>query len=374
MAIQFVDLQAQYQSIKEEIDSAIHQVISKGIYIMGPEVQSFENEMASHLKVDYAIGVASGTDALHLALLACGIKAGDEVITTPFTATATIEVIKHCGATTVFVDIQPKTYNIDPAKIEKKVSRKTKAIIPVHLYGQACDMDKIMIIARKHKLKVIEDCAQALGSVYKGDSVGTLGNVGCLSFFPANNLGAYGDGGMVVTKDEQIAEKVRILRLHGSPEPYRYVIDGFNSRLDTIQAAILRVKLKYQGEWITLRNAKAIYYNQLLERVSGITIPYSQQGNRHSYNYYTILVNSGKRNRDELLDHLRKKGIHAVVFYPSSLNLQEPYRYLKFKKDEFKVSEWAQDRVLSLPIYPELTEKQIEQIVQEIKNYIGVFK
>ncbi|MFC1874998.1 DegT/DnrJ/EryC1/StrS family aminotransferase [Chloroflexota bacterium] len=371
MTIQFIDLQTQYQSIKEEIDSAISRVISSGIYIMGPEVQSFEEEMASYLKINHAIGVASGTDALHLTLLACDIKAGDEVITTPFTAPATTEVIKHCGATPIFVDIDQKTYNIDPTKIEKKISRRTKAIIPVHLYGQSCDMDKIMISARKHKLKVIEDCAQALGTEYQGDKVGTIGHVGCLSFFPANNLGAYGDGGMVVTKDKQIAEKVRILRLHGSPEPYRYVMDGFNSRLDALQAATLRVKLKYLGEWISSRNAIAIGYNRLLENVDGIVIPFKQQGNRHSYNYYTICVSGGKLKRDGLRDYLREKGIHTVVFYPSSLHLQEPYKYLKFKKDEFKVSEWAQDRVISLPIYPELTEKQIDQIVGEIRNFMG---
>lgn len=370
MAIQFVNLQSQYQSIKDEIDSTIQRVISEGVYIMGPEVQSFEEEMASYLKVDYAVGVASGTDALHLALLACDIKAGDEVITTPFTAPATTEVIKHCGATPVFVDIDPKTYNIDPSKIEKKISRRTKAIIPVHLYGQSCDMDKIMISVRKHKLKVIEDCAQALGAVYKGSKVGTLGHVGCLSFFPANSLGAYGDGGMVVTKDENIAEKVRILRLHGSPEPYRYVMDGFNSRLDALQAAILRVKLRYLSEWITSRNTIAISYNRLLENIGGITIPFNQLGNRHSYNYYTICVNGGKIKRDGLRDYLRQQGIHTVVFYPSSLHLQEPYIRLKFRKGEFKVSEWAQDRVLSLPIYPELNEKQIAQIVGEIRSYI----
>jgi dTDP-4-amino-4,6-dideoxygalactose transaminase len=374
MSIQFVDLQAQYQSIKKDIDSAINRVISKGIFIMGPEVQSFEKEMASYLKVDHAIGVASGTDALHLALLACGVGPGDEVITTPFTTPATTEVIKHCGAVPKFVDIDRKTYNIDPAKIEKRVSRKTKAIIPVHLYGQSADMDEILKIARKHKLKVIEDAAQALGTEYKGEKAGTVGHVGCLSFFPANTLGAFGDGGMVVTDDEEIAERVSILRLHGSPEPYRYVTDGFNSRLDALQAAILRVKLRHLGDWISLRNEKAIIYDRLLKKVTGIEIPYNQMGNRHSYNYYTICVSGGKQYRDELRDYLRTKGIHAVVFYPSSLHLQEPYKHLKFKNGEFEVSEWAQDRVISLPMYPELTEKQIEQIVDEIGVFTGGFK
>ena len=374
MGIQFVDLQVQYQSIKKEIDAAISRVVSTGIYIMGPEVQSFEEAMASYIKVNHAVGVASGTDALHLALLACDIKAGDEVITTPFTAPATTEVIKHCGAIPKFVDIDAKTYNIDHFKIEKKISKKTKAIIPVHLYGQPCDMDEIMKLARKHELKVIEDCAQALGSEYKGEMVGSLGHVGCLSFFPANNLGAYGDGGMVVTIDPQIAEKVRLLRLHGSPEPYKYIMDGFNSRLDAIQAAILKVKLRHLGEWISLRNERAIIYNRLLARVNGIDIPFKQGGNRHSYNYYTVCISGGKQKRNGLLNHLRAKGIYAVVFYPSSLHIQEPYSHLKSKKDEFAVSEWAQDRVISLPMYPELTEKQIKQIVDEIRDFMEGFQ
>ncbi|UCG54258.1 MAG: DegT/DnrJ/EryC1/StrS family aminotransferase [Dehalococcoidia bacterium] len=369
MNIQFVDLQAQYNTIKKEIDATISGVLSKGIYIMGPEVQSFEQEFSAYIKVDHAVGVASGTDALHLALLACDIKAGDEVITTPFTAPATTEVIKHCGAIPKFVDIDLKTYNLDPSKIEKKISRKTKAIIPVHLYGQACDMDAILKIARKYKLKVIEDCAQAVGTEYKGEKVGSLGHVGCFSFFPANNLGAYGDGGMVVAKDEKIAEKVRILRLHGSPEPYRYTLDGFNSRLDALQAAILRVKLKYINEWISLRNEKAILYDQLLTKVDGISVPQKREGNRHSYNYYTICASNNKQWRDKLLDHLKQQGIHAVVFYPSSLHLQEPYSHLKHKKDDLFVSEWVQDRVISLPIYPEITEKQIQQVVDGIHNY-----
>jgi dTDP-4-amino-4,6-dideoxygalactose transaminase len=370
MNIQFVDLRAQYNMIKKEIDATIGNVLSKGIFIMGPEVQSFEQEFSSYIKVDHAVSVASGTDALHLALIACDIKPGDEVITTPFTAPATTEVIKHCGATPKFVDIDVKTYNIDPSKIEKKVSRKTKAIIPVHLYGQACDMDTIMKIARKYKIKVIEDCAQAVGTEYKGMKVGSLGHVGCFSFFPANNLGAYGDGGMVVTRDEQIAEKVRVLRLHGSPEPYRYTVDGYNSRLDALQAAILRVKLRYINEWISQRNEKAIFYDQLLTKIEGISIPYKQEGNRHSYNYYTIYVSGNKQWRDKLLIYLKNQGIHAVVFYPNSLHLQEPYSHLKHKKDEFSVSEWYQDRVISLPIYPEITEKQLKQVVDEIHSYI----
>ena len=371
MIIHFVDLQSQYQSIKPDIDKAVRRVITSGMYIMGPEVQSFEQEMTSYLKVKHAIGVASGTDALHLSLLACGIKPGDEVITTPFTTAATTEVIKHCDATPAFVDIDPQTYNIEPSKIKNKVSRRTKAIIPVHLFGNPCDMDQIMVIARKHNLKVIEDCAQALGTEYQGSKAGTLGDIGCLSFFPANNLGAYGDGGMVVTNDELVAQRVRTLRLHGSPEPYRYTMDGFNSRLDAIQAAILRVKLGYLGQWITARNAVAINYDRLLENVEGIDVPFKQPGNRHSYNYYTICVKGGKEMRDGLRDHLKQKGVHTVTFYPVSMHLQEVYSHMKFKKNEFPVSEWAQDRLLSLPIYPELAPQQGDYIVDEIKSFLA---
>jgi dTDP-4-amino-4,6-dideoxygalactose transaminase len=217
---------------------------------------------------------------------------------------------------------------------------------------------------------VIEDCAQALGSEYKGEKVGSIGKAGCLSFFPANSLGAYGDAGMVVTNDEEIAKRVRTLRFHGSDIPYNYVTDGFNSRLDALQAAILRVKLGHLGEWISLRNEKAIIYNRLLEGVSGIDAPYKQEETRHSYNYYTICISGEKLNRDELKNHLKTQGIQAVIFYPSCLHLQQPYRHLKVKKNEFKVGEWIQDMVLSLPLYPELTEKQIKQIVGEIRSYI----
>ena len=369
MNIPFVDLRAQYQSIKKETDRAVSRVLSRGIYILGPEVQAFEEEMASYCGTDHAVGVASGTDALHLALLACGIKPGDEVITTPFTFVATTEVIKHCGAKPIFVDIDPKTYNIDPAKIESKISQKTKAIIPVHLYGQPCNMDEIMKIAKKHKIKVIEDCAQALGAEYKGKKVGSIGDVGCLSFFPSKNLGAYGDGGMVITKNEEIAEKVRMLRVHGANEPYKYSIDGFNSRLDEIQATILRVKLEHLDEWVGLRREKAALYDRLLEPIEGIDPPYADKDGKHSYNYYTACVTGTTLSRDELRNHLKERDIMTMVYYPLSLHLQEAYKEFKYKKGDFKNSEWAQDRVISLPMYPALSEEQISKVAEEIVTF-----
>ena len=368
MNIPFVDLRAQYQSIKEDIDAAISKVIAGSIYIRGPELQAFEQEMASYCGTAYAVGVASGTDALHLALLACGIKKGDEVITSPFTFVATTEVIKHCGAKPVFVDIDPKTYNIDPTKIKAKVSRKTKAIIPVHLYGQPCDMDPIMEIAREKKLRVIEDCAQALGAEYKGKKVSAIGDVGCLSFFPSKNLGAYGDGGMVVTNSEEIAEKVRMLRVHGAKEPYKYVLDGFNSRLDELQAAILRVKLRHLDKWIGLRRVKALVYDELLNNIDGVDAPFTSDGNKHSYNYYTVCVTSDGIDRNKLKDHLRREGIQTMVYYPLSLHLQEPYKKFHHKRDDFKNSEWAQERVISLPMYPEINFIVSDDIALSINN------
>ena len=280
MKIPLTDLKAQYTSIRDEIDEAIHRVLQQGQFILGPEVKSFEEEMAAYCGTRYAVGVASGTDALHLALLACGIKPGDEVITTPFTFIATAEAIVNCGAIPIFVDIETRTLNIDPKQIESKITPKTKAIIPVHLYGLPAAMEEITTIGRKHNLKIIEDCAQALGAEYKGSKVGVLGDAGCLSFFPAKNLGAYGDGGMVITDDPTVAETARMLRVHGAKISYYHTLPGFNSRLDSIQAAILRVKLKYFDTWIERRRGNAALYSQLLDQVDGIETPYTEDHNR----------------------------------------------------------------------------------------------
>jgi dTDP-4-amino-4,6-dideoxygalactose transaminase len=366
--IPLTDLKAQYNSIKDEIDAAIHRVVEQGQFILGPEVKAFEEEMAAYCGTEYAVGVASGTDALHLALLALGIKDGDEVITTPFTFIATAESIAKCGAKPVFVDIDPKTYNIDPAQIELKITPKTKAILPVHLYGQPAAMDRILEIAKRHNLKVIEDCAQALGAEYNGKKVGSLGDAGCLSFFPSKNLGAYGDGGMVVTNDPAIADTVKILRVHGSKATYQHVMHGFNSRLDSLQAAILRVKLKHLDKWNELRRSRASLYTRLLSQVNAIEPPYIEKHNRSSCNYYTIRLKDSRLNRDQLRKRLESKGIQSMVYYPLSLHLQEVYKYLCHKPGDFPQSEQAQEQVLSLPMYPELSEEQVKGIVGKINS------
>ena len=367
MKIPLVDLKAQYNSIRGEIERAIQKVIEGGQFILGEEVEALEKEIAHFLGVKYAVGVASGTDALQLALLACDVKPGDEVITTPFTFIATAEAITQCGARPVFVDIDPRTYNIDSSKIEPAITKRTKAILPVHLYGQPADMDSILELARKYGLKVIEDCAQAFGAGYKGKKVGSMGDAGCLSFFPSKVLGAYGDGGMVITNAPEIAEKVNMLRNHGSKQKYYYLIPGFNSRLDELQAAILRVKLRHIEKWISERRRKAAFYVRLLKGVEGVETPYEAPWGFHMFNYYTIRVRNG---RGELQKSLASHGIATAVYYPLSLHLQEVYRSLGYKSGDFPRSEQAQEQVLSLPIYPELEEKQVEEITKVIKDFM----
>ena len=369
MAIPLTDLKAQYRSIKGEIDAAIQRVVREGQFILGPEVKAFEEEMAAYCGTRFAIGVASGTDALHLALLACGIKPDDEVITTPFTFIAAAEVIARCHATPVFVDIDPRTYNLNPEQIELKITPRTKAIIPVHLYGQPANMAPILKIGKKHNLKIIEDCAQALGAEYQGEKAGSIGNTGCLSFFPAKNLGAYGDGGMVVTNDPGIAEVVDILRKHGSKTSYYHLLPGFNSRLDAMQAAILRVKLKHLDEWNALRHRLTSLYTRLLSQIDGIEPPYVEEHNKPSGNYYTIRLKDSRLNRNGLRKHLEAEDIETAIYYPLSLHLQEVYKSLGYKPGDFPQSEQAQEQVLSLPMYPELSQGQVEEVAAAISAY-----
>jgi len=369
MKVPLVDLHAQYQSIKNEIDDAIQRVIQSTQFILGQEVKAFEAESASYCDTKYAVGVASGTDALQLALIACGIKHGDEVITTPFTFIATAETISKCGATPVFVDIDPNTYNIDPAKIESKITEKTTAILPVYLYGQPADMDPILELSKKYNLRVIEDCAQALGAKYKDKKVGSLGDAGCLSFFPSKVLGAYGDGGMVITNKPEIAEKIAVLRNHGSKIKYYHLMPGFNSRLDELQAAILRVKLRHLDEWIELRRQKASLYTRLFSQIDSISPPNTAPDSYHIFNYYTIRLDSQRINRDALQTHLSSEGIATAVYYPLSLHLQEIYRRLGYKPGSFPGSERAQGEVLSVPIYPELRDEHIDKITKAIEAY-----
>lgn len=367
MSIPMADLKAQYLSLKIEIDAAVQRVIENSQFILGPEVEAFEKEMAVYCGTSYAVGVASGTEALQLALLACGICPGDEVITTPFTFIATAEAITQCGAVPVFVDIDPVTYNIDPELVEAKITPKTRCILPVHLYGHPAGMGSIMAIAKRHNLKVIEDCAQALGaSVIAGEAkqskVGSLGHAGCLSFFPSKVLGAYGDGGMVVTNDAEVAEKLRMLRNHGARQKYYHLVPGFNSRLDGLQAAILRVKLRYLDKWIEQRREKAALYVKYLGGITGVDVPGELAGSYHCYNYYTVRLTGHKINREALQKGLVAKGISSMVYYPVSLHLQEVYAAQGGKKGDFPHSERAQDEVLSLPIYPEMTEGQVAQV------------
>ena len=360
------DLKAQYETIKPEIDAAIQSVINESSFILGKQVSLLEEEIAGYIGTKHAIGVASGTDALVLSLAALDIKEGDEVITTPFTFIATAEAISRVGARPVFSDIDRNTYNIDADKIEAKITSRTKAIIPVHLYGMPCEMDKIMAIAKKHQLKVIEDCAQSFGSEYKGKKVGSFGDCGVLSFFPAKTLGCYGDGGMVVTNDEATASIIKMLRNHGSAAKYYYSAHGFNSRLDTLQAAILRVKLKHIDSWIAKRIENAEYYNELLQGLSPPELSTAQSKGtvpkiRHTFNYYTIRI---KNNRDLVQNNLKASGIPSAIYYPLCLHLQEVYKALGYESGDFPVAEEAQDEVLSLPMYPELAKEQIKTIVE----------
>lgn len=369
MPVPFFDNKIQHAQIRNEVDGAISSVVDSGHFILGPSVKALEDEVAKYSGAKYGIGVANGTEAIHLALLACGIKAGDEVITTPFTFVATIEAILYIGARPVFVDIAPKTFNLDPKKIEKAITKKTKAILPVHLYGLCADMGPIMDIAKKKNIKVVEDAAQAIGAEDGGKRACSFGDAGCLSFFPTKNLGCFGDGGMVLTGSEEVAENIKTLRGHGSRKTYHYDMIGYNSRLDEIQAAILRVKLKYLDKWAAGRQKNAAIYDRDLAEVEGVVRPFSANKQKHVYNQYTIRA----KKRNLLLDHLKSKGIGAMIYYPISLHLHDAYSFLNFKLGSLPESEAAQEEVLSLPIFPELEEGQIKEVCKAIKEFYSNF-
>lgn len=363
MAIPLVDLKAQYQKIKREIDEVIMSVLDSQVFILGPKVKELEEKIAEYCNVKYGIGVASGSDALLLALMAIDIKPEDEVITTPFTFFATAGCISRLGAKPVFADICPKTYNIDPNIIKKKITSKTKAIIPVHLYGQCADMDPILEIAEQNNIFVIEDAAQAIGAKYKGRKAGSMGHIGCLSFFPTKNLGAYGDGGMVLTNDQSLAEKISVLRVHGSKPKYYHSLVGVNSRLDAIQAAILIAKFKYLDEWNESRRKNAQYYDALFADMDLIT-PYAEDFNYHIYNQYVIKI----RNRDKVREDLGKANIGTEIYYPVPLHLQKCFSELGYKEGDLPISEDSAKSTLALPIYPELSREQQEIIVETIRK------
>jgi len=364
MKVPMLDLVAQYQPIKEEIDQAVAKVIQSGQFILGPEVSALEQELADYCQCAHAVGVASGTDALHLALRACGIGEGDGVITSPFTFIATAEAISYLGAIPIFLDIDQESFNLDPNQVEdflkgrSEVVRsvpkaKPKAILPVHLYGRSADMTALMKLASAFGLKVVEDCAQAIGAEHRGQRVGSFGDAGCFSFFPTKNLGGYGDGGMVTTRDAHLAEQVRILRQHGSRTRYYHEELGFNSRLDEIQAAILRVKLRHLDSWIAGRQEIADLYRSSL-RGGSIVVPLDDARGRHIYHQFTIRV----PQRDALQAHLREMGIATMIYYPVPLHQQKAYAHLGYREGDFPQSEKAAREVLSLPIYPELTPEQ----------------
>lgn len=365
MNMPLLDLTKQYHAIKEEINQAVMHVLEKGSFILGEEVNLLEKEIASLCGCMYGIGVNSGTDALLLSLMAHGIGGGDEVITTPFTFIATAEVVSLLGAKPVFVDIDPKTFNIDVQKIEQAITKKTRAIIPVHLYGQMADMDTIMDLAKKYNLIVIEDAAQAILSEYKGRSAGSIGHAGCFSFFPAKNLGAYGDAGMLLTNDEDTAERLRILRNHGSSVKYHHSVIGCNSRLDEIQAAVLRVKARYIQKWTQERRQIAKKYNESLGDIPWLATPFEEEWNKCVYNQYTIRVQS----RNEFQRHLTESGIPTAIHYPMPLHLQKAFSYLGYKQGDFPESEEASSDVISLPIYPELTDEQRDAVIAAIRLF-----
>jgi dTDP-4-amino-4,6-dideoxygalactose transaminase len=369
--IRLVDLLGQYQKNKPEIDEAVMHVLSSTQFIMGKEVGEFESAAAGYLGTKHAVGCASGTDALQISMMALGIGRGDEVITSPFTFVATVETVVLLGATPVYVDIDPKTYNIDPSKIERAISPRTKAIIPVHLYGQSADMDPITDVAQKHGLKVIEDAAQAFGAEYKGRRVGSLGDAACISFFPTKNLGAFGDAGMITTNDEQLAERIRMISLHGSRKKYQHEVLGVNSRLDTLQAAILRVKLKRLDGWNRLRQQFAGMYSVQLES-SGVITPYVMPCCTHIYHQYSIRVpKSSGKTRDALVADLNSRGIPTAVHYPIPLHLQRAFAHLGKKVGDYPVSEAVASEILSLPMHTELDEVQIDYITGEIKSFLA---
>lgn len=364
LQVPFVDLKAQYTTIAVEIEEAIAQVLENTDFILGGAVEQFEHDFAYFCQAKYAVGVDSGTSALEMAMLTYGIGPGDEVITAANTFIATVLAISYLGATPILVDIDPQTYNMDVSLVEKAITKRTKAIIPVHLYGQPVDLDPILKIASKHGLFVIEDACQAHGARYKGKRVGSLGDAAAFSFYPGKNLGGYGDGGMVVTNNEEAAEKLRMLRNYGQKEKYHHEMKGFNRRLDTIQAAILQVKLKYLDDWNTARRRHAQQYNRLFEDTD-VECPLEAGNVQSIYHLYVIQVT----DRDRLKAHLQKQGISSGIHYPIPIHLQPAYRNLGYGLGEFPITERAAGRILSLPMYAELTSTMVEYVVEAIKNY-----
>ncbi len=364
MEVKFINLKRQYNSIEKEINLAIKEVLNNANFVLGDNVSSFEKEFAKYCGIKYSVGLNSGTDALKLALIACEIGKGDEVITVANTFVATTLAICDIGAIPRFVDIDPLTYNIDTEKIEKNINKNTKVILPVHLYGQMCDMKKIMMIAKKYNLKVIEDACQAHGAEQDGKKAGTFGDIGCFSFYPTKNLGAYGDGGAIVTNNEELDKKIRMLRNYGQEKKYYYNFLGYNTRLDEIQAAVLRVKLKYLDKWNDMRIKNAKLYSKFLEEY--ILVPRKLKGYKHVYHLYVIRL----KNRDKLMEYLNKNNIYTLIHYPFPLHLQKIHKTLNIPKGSLPITEERSKEILSLPMYPELTGDEIKYVSNKIIEFI----
>ena len=379
-----LDLRAQFESIAPEIRAAIDEVLAAQVFVLGPQCEAFEQEVAQACGTRYGVGVASGTDALELALHASGVGAGDEVIVPAFTFIATGTAVTALGARPVFADIEPATFNLDPSLLESRITSRTRAIVAVHLFGLAADMDPILAIASRHGIPVIEDNAQSIGATYRGRKTGSMARAGCLSFYPSKNLGAYGDAGMIVTDDEKLAARLRALRNHGQAGRYVSTERGWNSRLDELQASILRVKLRHLPEWTALRQSHARRYDSLLADLPGIMLPRVPEGREHVYYLYTISISGrvagrgarsgggndpgGATRSDIVQQRLADRGIAGVVYYPVPLHLQPLYASLGGKPGDLRISERAAREVLSIPIFPELTPTQIERVAREVRD------
>jgi len=367
MRVPFLDLKAQHDPLRQEFNAAIQEVINSSAFAGGPFVAKFEEEFAAFCGSPYAVGVGNGTDAIWFALLALGVGPGDEVITVPHTFIATAEAISFCGATPVFVGVDPVTYTMDPAKIEAAITPRTKALIPVHLYGQTADMDPIMAIAKKHKLFVVEDACQAHGAEYKGRRAGSIGDAGAFSFYPGKNLGAYGEGGAATTNNDTLADWMRAFRDHGSKEKYHHKIIGWNGRLGGIQGAVLSVKLRHLASWNDARRSRAALYRQLLKDVPGVTLPVEAPDRKHVYHLFVIRV----ADRKGLMDHFAAHEIQCGIHYPVPIHLQEAYHSLGLKPGSFPFCEKSAGEILSLPMFAELKDEQVDFVCEQIKAFLG---
>ena len=367
MNVPYLDLKSQYVALRNELDRAIQEVIENTAFAGGPYVAAFEEQFAAYCHCAFAAGVSSGTNAIHLALLALDIGPGDEVITAANTFIATAEAISHCGATPVFADCDPETYTLDPASTAAAITPRTKAIIPVHLFGQTADMDPFLELGRKHNLYILEDASQAHGAEYKGRRTGSMGIAGCFSLYPGKNLGAYGDAGIVVSNNNEMINKIKLLRDHGSVHKYEHQIVGWNSRMDGMQGAILSVKLRYLDEANRLRRANARRYKELLADCPDIDLPKERSDGQHVFHIFAI----SSERRDELKDHLTERGVGCGIHYPKALHLQPAYSFLGKKENDYPAAERAARRSLSLPMFPELSDEQIRYVVSAIKEKTG---